>query len=492
MNSKKTPPFSGSGFALAALVFATIAACGGGGYGGSSTPAATAVTPYPVPTVAAVSPNSSALGGASFTLSVVGSGFVSQSAVQLNGASLMTTLVNSNLLTAEVPASALVTPRANAVTVLNPAPGGSASSALTVSVPCVIPPLAPAAAQTRARVGAYFFDGWTGALTNFHFNGLPLGLYQDRQPLVGWQVNTSCAVEQQLATAHNFGVDFFIFDWYFNTEVNDPGENLKSALQLTRALTDRHGMQYAILYVSGQPFDVGPADWPAAVAEWVGYMTDPAYARVAGKPVLFVLNVGSVRQDFGTSAAVSAALTQLRAAAVAQGLPGVTVIGGFGAPHGSVGQESLDDGFSTAQQDGYDAVAFYAYPFAPPAATGPLPFAALAGAGSWTWDQAQLHLGLPFIPTAMAGWDPRPWNEVEPSSGDLMWYSRTPQDFSAFVASAVDWVQANPSMRIEPAPAAPIVIVEAWNEFGEGSYFLPTVGDGTAYGDALAAMLTGP
>jgi len=28
---------------------------------------------------------------------------------------------------------------------------------------------------------------------------------------------------QQSATAHNFGIDFFVFDGYFSVAVNDPG-----------------------------------------------------------------------------------------------------------------------------------------------------------------------------------------------------------------------------------------------------------------------------
>jgi len=92
----------------------------------------------------------------------------------------------------------------------------------------------------------------------------------------------------------------------------------------------------------------------------------------------------------------------------------------------------------------------------------------------------------------MSGWDPRPWNETEPSTGDLMWYSRTPQDVATFVGDAISWVQANPTFRVEPAPTPPVVLIEAWNEFGEGSYILPTVGYGASYGNALAAMLTGP
>jgi hypothetical protein len=328
--------------------------------------------------------------------------------VQWNANSLPTTFVSNLLVTADVPASALAAAGPDAITVVNPTPGGGTSNSLNVSVPCVIAPPAPASTQTRARVGAYYFDGWAGPLTREHFNGWVNGPYQDRQPLSGWQDNSACAIEQQLAWAHNAGIDFFVFDWDFKPEVNY-GEPLNSALQITHSLPDRHGMQYAILYVTGAPFVIAASDWPSAVAEWVGYMTDSAYARVNGMPVFFVINVGDVRQNFGSSAAVSAALGQLRLAAQAQGLPGVYIVGGFGPPDGTMGQESLDDGFSIAQSDGYDAVAFYGYPFAPAPVRGELPFSTLSAAGHWTWDQARLHCALPFIPTAMTGWDPRPW-----------------------------------------------------------------------------------
>jgi hypothetical protein len=256
----------------------------------------------PVPAVEALSPNSSQQGGALFTLSVVGSSFISSSSIRWNAQTMPTTFVSSSLVTAEIPASAVATAGPDTVTVVNPAPGGGTSRALTFAVPCVIASPAPAAGQTRARLGAYYFDGWSGPLTNFHFQGLPLGPYQDRQPVSGWQDNTDCAMEQQLAWAHNFGIDFFVFDWYFNPAVTASGENLDAALQITHALAERHGMQYAILYVNGDPFNVSPADWPAAVNEWVGYMTDPDYVRINGKPAFFIINVGEMRQVFGTSA----------------------------------------------------------------------------------------------------------------------------------------------------------------------------------------------
>ena len=468
------------------LLSAGFLGCGGGNTGGGPSGPSN-----PIPTIQAISPNASQQGGESFTLSVVGSNFTSASSVQWNGNALPTTLVTKSLLTASVPAANLAAAGPDRITVANPAPGGGTSQALNFSVPCPVPTPTAAASQTRARVGAYYFDGWSGPLTNFHFQGLPLGPYQNREPLSGWQDSSPCAVEQQLATAHNFGIDFFVFDWYFNATVNSPGENLNSALQITHSLPDRHGMQYAILYVGGPPFDVEPGDWTAAVNEWVGYMTDPAYVKINGKPAFFIINVGQMRQVFATSAAVISALAELRSAAQAQGLAGVYVVGGFGVPDGTVGQHSLSDGFSIAQEDGYDAIGFYGYPFAPTPVNGELPFSTLSAAGHWTWDEAASGSSLPFIPTAMSGWDPRPWNETEGNTGDLLWYSRTPSDVAAFVQDAITWTADNPNLRPEAPPAQPLVLIEAWNELGEGSHIIPTVEDGTSYGDALAAMLLG-
>jgi hypothetical protein len=453
--------------------------------GGSAMTARDANT---TPTIEALSPNSAKLRGSAFTLSVVGTHFVPGSAVQWNGSTLATTFASSKLVTAEVPADALSDPANDMVTVVNPDSGGISNS-LTFTVPCVIPPPSRASTQTKARLGAYYFDGWSGPLTNFHFEGLPLGPYQNRQPFSGWQDSNRCAVEEQLASAHNFGIDFFVFDWYFNIRINEPSDNLNSAIEVTHALPDRHGMQYAILYVDSPPFVVKPDQWPTAVKQWIHYMMDPAYVRVNGMPVFFIIDVGEMYQIFGSDAAVAEALAQLRTAAQAQGLPGVYVVGGFGEPDGTLGQNTLAPGFEIAEADGYDAVALYNYPFAPPAVKGELPFSKLSAAAQWTWNEAKRDSSIPFIATSMAGWDPRPWHEVEGITGDLMWYARTPPEVAASVGDAIHWANSNPQLRPEAAPIPPLVLVEAWNEIGEGSFVVPTSGDGMSYGNAIAAML---
>jgi hypothetical protein len=455
------------------LSFVFLSACGGGG-GGSNEP------PNPVPAIQALSPNSSQKGGPAFNLSVIGSNFVSGSSVQWNGTSLPTVFAGSTLLTADIPATDVAGPGPDAVTVVNPGPGGGTSNAMNIAVPCVIASPTAASSQTKARVGAYYFDGWSGPLANYHFKGLPFGPYQDRQPLSGWQDNSTCAVEQQLVAAHNFGINFFVYDWYYNPLVNDPGENLNSALQITRALPDRHGMQYAIVYIDTPPFMFTPSDWSSVVTEWLTYMTEPDYVRINGKPVLFVL------VDRPEEAGL---LQQLRTTALTQGLPGVYIVGGVGIPVSTIEPNSLAGGFSQAKADGYDAVGLYNYPYSTTSVNGMLPFSALSDIGHRIWNEATLSGALPFIPTAMAGWDPRPWNETQPITGDLMWYDRTPQDTATLVQDAIAWATANPQLRPEPAPSPPLVLIEAWNEFGEGSHLVPNTGDGTSYGDAIEAML---
>src|SRR5260370_16160863 len=168
------------------------------------------------------------------------------------------------------------------------------------------------------------------------------------------------------------------------------------------------------------------------------------------------------------------------------------MVGGFGGPDGSSGQDGLSPDVTMAFVDGYDAVSMYGYPFAPPAINGMLPCTSRPAAGKWMWGQGTLKSPVPFNPDSMTGWDPRPWDEREFFTNDLMWFSRSPQDVTAFISDAIIWAESNPRLRAEPSPAPPIVLMEAWNELGEGSFITPTVGDGTTYGDSLAAMLAAP
>ncbi len=79
-------------------------------------------------------PTATAPGGAGFTLTVNGTGFVSGSEVNWNGTALSTTFVSSSQLTAAVPASDIATASTASITVSSPSPGGGTSNVQFLSV----------------------------------------------------------------------------------------------------------------------------------------------------------------------------------------------------------------------------------------------------------------------------------------------------------------------------------------------------------------------
>ena len=79
-------------------------------------------------------PDATAPGGAQFTLTVNGTGFVSSSVVKWNGDALVTQFISGTQLTAIVPAEDIAKATTASVTVVTPAPGGGTSNVAFFSV----------------------------------------------------------------------------------------------------------------------------------------------------------------------------------------------------------------------------------------------------------------------------------------------------------------------------------------------------------------------
>jgi 6-phosphogluconolactonase len=118
-------------------------------------------------------------GGSALDLSVTGQGFASGSVVRWNGTDQPTTLVNSNTLSAQIPASDLAVAGTAAITVFNPADGTLLSTSASFTIDTGIPPASIAvdpAGKSVYVVGVgscgdgflstYSIDPSTGLLTN--------------------------------------------------------------------------------------------------------------------------------------------------------------------------------------------------------------------------------------------------------------------------------------------------------------------------------------
>jgi hypothetical protein len=111
---------------------AVVTPAPGGGTSSALTFTVTSVNPSP--TLTSLSPASALAGSGTFALTVNGSGFIAASIVHWNGAALPTTYVSATQLSAQVPATDVANVGSASVTVVNPAPGGGTSSALTFSI----------------------------------------------------------------------------------------------------------------------------------------------------------------------------------------------------------------------------------------------------------------------------------------------------------------------------------------------------------------------
>jgi hypothetical protein len=83
----------------------------------------------PVPAISGISPAFTNAGGAVFTLTVNGSGFIASSTVNWGTSTFTTTYVSATQLTTQVPVADIATAGTIAITVQNPAPGGGTSNA---------------------------------------------------------------------------------------------------------------------------------------------------------------------------------------------------------------------------------------------------------------------------------------------------------------------------------------------------------------------------
>jgi uncharacterized protein (TIGR03437 family) len=105
---------------------------GGGGY--DSFVAKIDTINSPTPSLTSLSPTTSIGGSAGFTLTVNGANFIGASVVRWNGSDRPTTFVSLTSLTAAISASDLSGTGVAQVTVVNPAPGGGVSNALSFAV----------------------------------------------------------------------------------------------------------------------------------------------------------------------------------------------------------------------------------------------------------------------------------------------------------------------------------------------------------------------
>ena len=172
------------------------------------------------------------------------------------------------------------------------------------------------------------------------------------------------------------------------------------------------------------------------------------------------------------SEAVAVAFRRMRARAVEAGWPGLFLL--------ATVDDNADE-LARLKAEGYDAGTGYNYPRA-----GMADRTALRGAYDdmvdgyeriWT-GTARAGI-LDYVPVTEPGWDSRPWH----GDGALVRTGRTPDKFRGMLARARAFVDRHPV-----AEGKKVVLIEAWNEYGEGEAIEPHREWGFAYLDAIRSV----
>jgi hypothetical protein len=319
----------------------------------------------------------------------------------------------------------------------------------------------PKAVRGEYEVGVYYFPGWQGAASWRPLLGFP-----ERKPLLGWYREGDPEVaDWHIKWAVEHGITFFIYDWYW----------VKGATSLMHALHDgyfnakyRGYMKFCLLWANHNPPKTSSEEDLLNVTKfWIeNYFRRPEYFMIDRKPVVIIFAPGRLTEDMGSDA-VRAAFVKMRELCEKSGLRGIYLIACAWPDRNFV---------KNLAYEGYDAATGYNYPNAGLSGRASAPYDDMVSGYADIW-QDFLRIGkLPYLMPVSPGWDSRPWHGAKA----LVRSEPTPAKFMDMCQRAKGLLDANP-----PGLVPKTLIVEAWNEWGEGSYIEPHKQFGFGYLDAL-------
>ncbi|MCW2274662.1 hypothetical protein GJ654_11500 [Rhodoblastus acidophilus] len=277
-------------------------------------------------------------------------------------------------------------------------------------------------------------------------------------------------LEADVHYARAAGIDYFIFGYYLDS--GSWGRDANNARALDRAyraylaLPDRAGVKFALSFNYSFP----PQDAPlvSAVISEASRNPDHVRATDGSIPVFFFTpNLAVWVKGLGGEDGAKWVLDDIRRR-VREGagnrLYTVALVFGINAAG------------PMAQRLGFDAVSTYANGLG--GGGRAVPYGACA-AGARTFWTAGKRLSIGFLPTVTLGWDYRPLlrdpKEAPRRDPNPSWCEpASDQQWAEQIKAAVDAADSNPrNDRFRS------IVLYAWNEFSEGGWIAPTVGEGT-------------
>lgn len=314
------------------------------------------------------------------------------------------------------------------------------------------------------------------------------GHYQPKVPLWGFELdNDPEVVERWIQTALAYGVNTFVYDWYWfesypylESALNDgflkapSNEKMDFFIMWANHDVKHNYWNYhkwkedeSILWTGV----IDPLDWPVIVERIISqYFHRPNYVKIDGCPVFAIFDVPNFLMSFSDEQAAKEAMDYLREETRKAGFPGLHYMmmcgGGFAADKAGVKwveEKSIlgPDSWAWYNMGEFDC--------------DYLVHCEKAKKSRESWEG---KLDIPVFPTVSIGWDDSP-RFPEKGPQDVTRFHNTPQVFESYLRDAKDYADTH----AESQPK--FVFINAWNEWVEGSYLLPDKLNGFGYLEAV-------
>ena len=320
---------------------------------------------------------------------------------------------------------------------------------------------APVAARSNYDVGVYYFPGWWN-----YTRWAVLNDYPERTPLLGYYKEGDPDVaDWHIKWMVEHGINFIAYDWYWSAGNRSLEHALHQGL-FNAKYQDQ--IKFCLLWANHNPPGTSSEEDLKNVTQyWLdNYFMRSNYYTIDGKPVVIIFAPTRFSDDIGAEA-VKRAFDNARKMCQQRGLPGLYFIA-CSAPN--------EDGIKLIEKQGYDAISGYNYPGAGTNGETIAPYDLNIRGYEDIWKSIAKMSKLRYIPVTDPGWDSRPW--AGPNA--MRRTGKAPWKFEQMLKLAKDFAD------VESAhDARKVVLVEAWNELGEGDFIEPHRQWGFGYLDAI-------
>ena len=318
------------------------------------------------------------------------------------------------------------------------------------------------------------------------------GHYQPRLPYWGYELdNDPVVVEKWINTALEHGVNTFIYDWYWfdgkpflESALNDgflkAPSNEKMNFYVMWANHDvkknywnyhRYGDDDSILWNG----DVDRATFEVIVDRVINqYFHRPNYLKIDGCPVFAIFSMRIFMRGLGGVEPAREALAYFRDKAREAGFPDVHIQGISGGPSDPSAQrlgtivermEALEmDSFAFYNMGGFD-----------------VDYKTHCDNAKAIREGLDAQLNVPVFPCVSVGWDDTP-RFPKKGAEDVTRFNGTPEVFAEALRLAKQYADSHPEQF-------PLITINAWNEWVEGSYLLPDQVNGFGYLEAVKEVM---